>query len=75
MKRLILAALVPVSVLASECVLDSRTVTASSVQIEERSALRQEVVPSPDGGRRCIASFKARIGASWYWTQGQYDWE
>ena len=73
MKRLLIAALIPVSVMA-ECVLDSRTSTASSVQIEERSALRQEVVPAPDGGRRCIASFKARIGATWYWTQGQYDW-
>lgn len=74
MKRLLIAALIPATVLAAECVLDDRTVTSSTVRIEERSALRQEVVPAPDGGRRCIASFKARVGATWYWTQGQYDW-
>ena len=74
MKRLLIAALIPASVMAAECVLNDRTVTASSAQIEERSGLRQEVVTAPDGARRCIASFKARIGASWYWTQGQYDW-
>lgn len=74
MKRLLCLALIPASVVASECVLNSRTVTGSTARIEERSGLRQEVVPSPDGGRRCIVSFKARIGATWYWAQGQYDW-
>lgn len=74
MKRVLIAALLPASVLAAECVLQDRTVTASTVRIEERSGIRQEVVPAPDGGRRCIVNFKARVGASWYWANGQYDW-
>lgn len=74
MKRLLLLALLPATVLASECVLTSRTVTASTVRIEERSPIRQDVVPAPDGSRRCMVSFRARIGASWYWAQGHYDW-
>lgn len=74
MKRFLIAALMPITVLASECVLQDRTVTASSARIEERSDIRQDVVGTPDGARRCIVSFKARIGASWYWAHGQYDW-
>ena len=57
-----------------ECVLHDRTVTSSTVRIEERSGIRREVVPAPDGGRRCLVNFKARVGANWYWATGQYDW-
>jgi len=74
MKKLALALLFPATVLASECVLQDRTVTASAVRIEERSGLREDVVPAPDGGRRCMVNFKARVGATWYWAQGHYDW-
>ena len=74
MKRLALALLFPASVLAAECVLQDRTVTSSTVRIEERSSLREDVVPAPDGGRRCMVNFKARVGATWYWAQGHYDW-
>ena len=64
MKRLALALLFPASVLAAECVLQDRTVTSSTVRIEERSGLREDVVPAPDGGRRCMVNFKARVGAT-----------
>ncbi len=74
MKRVLIAALLPISAMAAECVLQDRTVTASTVRIEERSGIQQDVVPAPNGGRRCIVNFKARVGASWYWANGQYDW-
>lgn len=74
MKCFLIAALFPISVLAAECVLQDRTVTASSARIEERSGIQTNVVPAPNGGRRCIVNFKARVGATWYWANGQYDW-
>lgn len=74
MKRFLVAALIPLTSIAAECVLQDRTVTSSTVQIEERSGIRTNIVPSPDGGRRCMVDFKARVGANWYWAQGYYDW-
>jgi len=74
MKRVLIAALLPISALAAECVLQDRTVTASTVRIEERSGIQQDIVPAPGGGRRCLVNFKARVGASWYWANGHYDW-
>ena len=54
---------------------DYRTTTVATVQIEERSDVRQDIVPSPTVGyRRCQVSYKARIGAEWYLAQGVYDW-
>jgi len=74
MKRLLLAALIPVLAQA-ECVMTDRTTTAATVQIEERSDVRRDIVPSPNAGyRRCQVSYKARIGAQWYLAMGVYDW-
>lgn len=74
MKRLIaLTVLIP-ALATAECVLQDRTVTSHSIVIQERSGMRQTVVPAPDGGKRCIVNFRARVGATWYSATGQYDW-
>ena len=74
MKRWLIAALLPTAVLANECVLQDRTVTAATVTVQERSGIQQHVVPVPQGGKRCIVSFRARVGVTWYTAYGQYDW-
>lgn len=74
MKKLLALALVPVSVWAGDCVMQDRTVTRSAVTISERSRITPEVVASPDGGRRCMVTFRVKIGSDWYTTHGQYDW-
>ena len=74
MKRLFALALIPATVMAADCYMADRTVTRSTVTIAERSAIKPEVVPSPDGGRRCMVTFKVRIGADWFTTHGEYDW-
>lgn len=74
MKQFLLLALVPATVFASDCYLADRTVTQSTVTIAERSKISPEVVPSPNGGRRCMVTFRVRIGSEWHTTHGQYDW-
>jgi len=75
MKRLLLAALIPVAMAQAECVMTDRVTTASNVRIEERSDVRKDIVPSPNAGyRRCQVSYKARINARWYLAMGMYDW-
>ena len=74
MKRLaLIAALIP-ALATAECVLQDRTVTSHSIVIQERSGLRQTVVVPPEGGKRCIVNFRARVGSAWYTATGQYDW-
>jgi hypothetical protein len=74
MKKLLLIVLFPAVTLASECVLQDRTVTSHSIVIQERSSMRQTVVSTPEGNKRCIVNFRARAGATWYPATGQYDW-
>ena len=76
MKKLILAACLAASVAHADdqCVLQDKTVTRGSVQILERSGLRNEVVPLPTGYKRCQVTFRARIGVDWHTAFGEYDW-
>ena len=74
MKRLLALALIPATVLASECVLQDRTVSRSTVTIAERSKIKPEVVPSVNNGRKCIVTFRVRIGADWHSAHGEYEW-
>jgi hypothetical protein len=74
MKRFLIAALFPVAALANECVMMDRTVSATSVKIQERSPIQQYVVPLPNGNSRCIVQFRARVDATWYMAHGEYDW-
>ena len=74
MKRLLAFALIPATVLAGECVLQERTVSRSSVTIAERSKITPEVVPSINNGKRCMVTFRVRIGSEWHSAHGEYEW-
>ena len=74
MKRLLALALIPATVLASECVLQDRTVSRSTVTIAERRKIKPEVVPSINNGRKCMVTFRVRIGADWHSAHGEYEW-
>ena len=75
MKQFLIAGLLFAnSVCAEQCVIQERTVSQGSVVIQERSGVRQEVVPLPNGLRRCQVSFRARIGADWHTAFGEHDW-
>lgn len=73
MKRLLLLLAIPALVQA-ECVLQDRTVSASTARIEERSGIKQNVVKLPNGDSRCLVTFQARIKTGWYLAAGHYDW-
>ena len=74
MKKLLILALIPATVLATECVLQDRTVSRSAVTISERSKITPEVVPSVNNGKKCMVSFRVRIGADWHSAHGEYEW-
>ena len=74
MKQLLWLMLAPVTVLASECVLQDRTVSRSTVVIAERSRITPEVVPSVNNGRKCMVTFRVRIGSVWHSAHGEYEW-
>ena len=74
MKRLLALALIPATVLAGECVLQERTVTRATVTIAERSRITPEVVPTVNNGKRCMVTFRARIGNEWHSAFGEYEW-
>ena len=73
MKRLLLLLAIPILAQA-ECVLQDRTVSATTAKIVERSGMRQNVVKLPSGNSRCLVTFQARIGTGWYTAAGHYDW-
>ena len=76
MKKLLLSALISSSVFAADqCVLQDRTVSRGTVSIAERVDIRTNVVPSHNGGRKCMVNFRARIGADWHSAFGEYDWD
>ena len=74
MKRLLALALIPATVLASDCVLQDRTVSRSTVTIAERSRIKPEVVPSINNGRKCMVTFRVRIGTDWHSAFGEHEW-
>ena len=58
----------------ADCVLQDKTVSQSSVTISERTQLSATVVPEPTGGKRCLVTFRARVGSTWYTATGEYAW-
>lgn len=62
-------------VMAEQCVLQERTVTQHLVTIEERTPVRRDVVPMPNGQRKCIVDFRVRIGNSWHSAMGEHAWD
>lgn len=73
-KIAILSALVPAVVMAQQCVLQANSVMRSAVTIDERAAVRADVVPAVGGGRKCMVNFRARIGADWHTAFGEFEW-
>lgn len=74
LKRILLVLAIPVLAHA-ECIMTDRVTSAATVQIQERSGLKKDIVPSPNlGYRRCIVSFRARINHEWHTAVGFYDW-
>ena len=66
-------ALLSASVYA-DCVLQDKTVSQSSAVIAERTQITATVVPDPQIGKRCLVTFRARVGATWHTAQGEYAW-
>lgn len=60
---------------ADNCVLQERMVTQHQVTIQERSAVRRNVVPQPGGARKCMVDFRVRIGAAWHAAFGEHVWD
>ena len=65
--KLLMAALALIAITAqADCVLQDKTVSQSSAVIAERSQITATVVPDPQTGKRCLVTFRARVGATWY---------
>lgn len=65
--------LIPV-VTHAECVLQDRTVTQHQVRIEERDQIRRDVIPYFNHQKKCIVSFRARVGKEWHSAHGEHAW-
>lgn len=75
MKKILIPLLISSSVFAADqCVLQDRTVSRGTVTIAERANIRSEVVPSHNGGRKCMVNFRAKIGTEWHTAFGEYEW-
>lgn len=73
MKLGILALAMASAAAYADCVLQDKTVSQSSAVIAERTQLTATVVPDPVG-KRCLVTFRARVGAAWYTANGEYAW-
>lgn len=72
---LILLGITVESMTAENCVIQERTVTQHRAEILERTLARRDVVPIPDGGRKCIVDLRVRIGTQWHTAFGEYAWD
>lgn len=62
---------VPSLALAGQCVFYNKTGTLSRLpEIQERAEIRHFVTPEINGVRKCVVSFRARIGHEWYTAHG-----
>jgi hypothetical protein len=74
MKKLaVILSLLP-ALATAECVLNDRTVTRVTATISERSTIRPEVVPAIGGGKKCMVTFRVRIGNDWHSAFGEHTW-
>lgn len=67
--------LVSTAVWADACRMQERTVTQHRVIIQERSTVSRDVVPMPGGGRKCMVTFRVRIGNAWHTAHGEHVWD
>jgi hypothetical protein len=68
-----IAVLISMPAWSNNCVMQERTVTQNDVKILERSTIRRDVVPAPNG-RKCIVDFRARVGSEWHTAFGEHTW-
>lgn len=61
--------------MADVCRMQERTVTQHRVTIEERSSVSRDVISMPGGGRKCMVSFRVRIGSQWHTAHGEHIWD
>lgn len=59
---------------ADNCIVEQRTVSRQSMRIEERSALRRDILPAAGGHRTCRVDLRVRIGRDWHVANGEYTW-
>lgn len=60
---------------ADSCVLQERSVTQHRVVIQERSSVSRNIVPMPDGGKKCMVSLKVRVANHWHTAHGEHVWD
>lgn len=75
MKKFLILFCLPLAVHANDtCVLQDKSVIRNSISISERSNIRKDVVPMPNGHRKCIVDFKVRVNLEWHTAFGEYTW-
>lgn len=58
----------------AECVMQEKTVSQSTAVIDERTPIRQDVVPFGTG-KKCIVDFRVKIANKWHTAFGEYQWD
>lgn len=58
----------------SNCVMQSTTVT-NAVAVVERGNVVSNIVTDYRGVKKCVVSFRARVGTDWHVTGGEWQWD
>lgn len=76
MQRLIWLLLIPSLALGAEnCIMQDKIINRSNVIIEEMSAIKRDVIPWNNNQKKCVVTFRARIGQDWHQGYGEYIWD
>jgi hypothetical protein len=76
MQKLIWLLLVPsLAVAAENCIMQDKIINRSNMVIEETSAIKRDVIPWNNNQKKCVVSFRARIGQDWHQAFGEYIWD
>lgn len=68
-------ALAVASAVSAECVMQDKVVTRNQVTVTERADIRRDIVPSVGGGKKCMVTFRAKIGSEWHMATGEAQWD
>jgi hypothetical protein len=74
-KNVIAALLIPLSVLAQECVVQEKMVNRTDTVITDISEIKRNVVPWVNNQKKCIVNFKAQIDGDWHLASGEFIWD
>jgi hypothetical protein len=75
MSKLIIGFLIPMSVLAQECVMQQKISTQTKTVISEVTDIRKDIIPWGKGDKKCLVKFKALIEGQWHSAYGEYIWD